>query len=300
MKFIVLLQGISWAYWLSLQYELVYNAATGSIRNLVSGFAARMPYIVAGLIVLLIFYALARLFRWLFLATSRKTNINTQLRVLISRLIVVFMMVIGVFTALSVVIGSFDFGQVIAGLGFTSVVVGFATKDILNNFLSGILILWQRPFDIGDYLFVGGNQGKVEHIGVRATMLRKDDGEAILVPNGEMLASALTIRGAGKKRRMNLKFALGFDADIDRAKTVVLETVKTVAGVETDPTPKAYVTEFTAEGALMTLQFWIDTNENKPLTVFDRASIEVLRALNKAKIEIFPSVYKVEQINTNE
>ncbi|MCV4785257.1 mechanosensitive ion channel family protein, partial [Escherichia coli] len=76
--------------------------------------------------------------------------------------------------------------------------------------LSGVLILWQRPFRLGDHLFVGSNQGMVEDIGFRATSLRKDDGEIILIPNGEMYASALTIRGAGKRRRMSIKITVGY------------------------------------------------------------------------------------------
>ena len=282
----LLLQGINWAYWVTQQYDLVYQAISGSMRRMLEAIAGRLPYIVAGIIVLLIFWLLAKLIKWIFLSTTRKTRMDTQLRILISRLVGVVMYVIGIFTALSVVIETFNFGQIVAGLGFTSFVVGFATKDILSNFLSGILILWQRPFNIGDYLFVGANQGKVEHIGVRATMLRKDDGEGVLIPNGEMYSSALTIRGAGKLRRMTLKFTLGFDADLERAKEIVISTIARVKSVETEPKANVYVTEFTADGAMLTVQFWIDTNQNKPLRVFDSVSIEVLKALNEAGVKV--------------
>ena len=289
MKFMALLQGFNWADVITLQYRLVYDAISGSIRGMLEGTAARLPYIVAGIIVMLIFWLLSKLIRTTFMSTSRKTRMDTQLRILVSRLIAVFMFVIGLFTALSVVIESFDFGQVIAGLGFTSFVVGFATKDILNNFLSGILILWQRPFALGDYLFVGSNQGRVEHIGVRATMLRKDDGENVLIPNGEMYSSALTIRGAGKKRRMNLKFHLAFDEELARAKQLVLDSLARTDGIVTDPAPNVYVTDYSNEGAVLTVQFWIDTNESKPLKVFDGAAIGIIETLREAGIEINPS-----------
>jgi small conductance mechanosensitive channel len=278
----VLLQGINWAYWVTQQYDLIFRAISGSVRSMVAGIAGRLPYLLAGIIVALVFWLLSKLIRWVFLSATRRTGMNTQLRILVGRLIAVAMFVIGLFTVLSIVIESFNFGQVVAGLGFTSFVVGFATKDILSNFLSGILILWQRPFNIGDYLFVGTNQGKVEHIGVRATMLRKDDGEGVLIPNGEMYSSALTIRGAGKLRRMTLKFTLGFDTDLERAKEIIISTLGKAEGIETDPKANVYVTEFTADGAMLTVQFWIDTNQNKPLRVFDSVSIEVLKALNDA------------------
>ena len=288
MNFMLFFQTATWSVWLTQQYDLVIEAISGSIRSLATGFFARLPYIVAGLIVLLIFWLLSKAFRWLFLTGTRRTSLDLGLRLLISRLIAVFMIVVGIFTALSVVIESFDFGQVIAGLGFTSFVVGFATKDILNNFLSGILILWQRPFHIGDYVFVGTNQGKVEHIGVRATSLRKDDGEVVLIPNGEMYSSPLTIRGAGAKRRMNLKFNLGFDADVDHAKETTMDALGKTEGVVPEPRPNVYVNDLCADGVSVTVHFWIDTNESKPLKVFDRAAIAILKAFTKADIELFP------------
>ena len=284
----LLLQALTWTQWFTNQSELVYNAINNSIRSLVGGLAARLPYIVAGLIVMVLFWLLSRFFRWIFISGSSRTKMDVQLRILVSRLVAGALMVLGVFSSLTLIVESFDFGQVIAGLGFTSFVVGFATKDILNNFLSGILILWQRPFGLGDYLFVGSNQGKVEHIGVRATMLRKDDGESILIPNGEMYSSALTIRGAGKKRRMNLKFHLAFDEDLPRAKHLVVDALNRAEGVVTDPRPNVYVTDYAKEGAVVTVQFWIDTNESKPLKVFDAAAIEIVNGLRSAGIDINP------------
>jgi small-conductance mechanosensitive channel len=284
----LLLQALTWTQWIASQYELIYSTVNTSIRSILEGIAGRLPYLLAGAIVMLLFWLLSRFVRWVLMSGSRRTRMDEQLQILVSRLAAGFLIVIGIFASLSVIIESFDFGQVIAGLGFTSFVVGFATKDILNNFLSGILILWQRPFGLGDYLFVGNNQGKVEQIGVRATMLRKDDGEAIIIPNGEMYSSPLTIRGAGKKRRMNLKFHLAFDEDLPRAKRLVLDALAQAAGVEHEPSPNVYVTDYAGEGAVLTVQFWIDTNENKPLRVFDAAAIGIIDTLRDAGIEINP------------
>lgn len=214
---------------------------------------------------------------------------DSQLRLLASRLISVSMTITGLLTAISVVVDSFSFGQVIAGLGFSSFIVGFATKDILNNFLSGVLILWQRPFRLGDHLFVGSNQGMVEDIGFRATSLRKDDGEIILIPNGEMYSSALTIRGAGKRRRMSLKITVGYDQDVELAKEISLAAARGTSGVLSSPEANVYLTEFTVNGSVITIQFWIDPNENSPLDVYDRVAIESLRRLKSAGIIIYCS-----------
>jgi len=177
----------------------------------------------------------------------------------------------------------------IAGLGFTSFIVGFATKDILNNLLSGVLILWKEPFKIGDYIFVKDRQGKVEYIGVRATTLRMDDGERILMPNGDMYSNPLTIRGADAERRMKLKISIGYDAEIERAKTNILNVVRETEGVVGEPQPNVYVTDLAAEGVNLSVYFWIKTDENNPMAVFDRVAMGIKKILGESKIALYPT-----------
>ena len=285
---LAIFQDLSWSAWLLRLWNDVQGTVLESIRGLFTSVFGRLPFLLAALIVLVIFWLLSKFFRYLFMAATRRTGTDMRLRLLVARLIVGFVYIIGIFTALTVVIPSFDLGSLIAGLGFTSFVIGFATKDILNNFLSGILILWQRPFEIGDYLFIGKDQGKVEYIGVRATSLRKDDGELVLIPNGDMYSSALTIRGAGAKRRMTLKFNLGYDVDVERAKEVTSAALASTQGVVDEPKANVYVTDLAPEGVLVTVNFWLDTTENRPLAVYDRASIAIMRSLRDAEIELFP------------
>ena len=284
----LLLQTLSWSDWLFRLWVDVEGTVLQSIRGLLTSIFGRLPFLLAALIVLILFWLLSKLVRYAFLTATRKAPIDTRLRTLISRLIVGAVYVVGVFVALTVVIPSFDLGSLIAGLGFTSFVIGFATKDILNNFLSGILILWQRPFEIGDYLFVGKDQGKVEYIGVRATSMRKDDGELVLIPNGDMYSSALTIRGAGAKRRMTIKFNLGYDVEIQQAKRIAFEALSTTRGIVSDPQPNVVVSDLVSEGVLVTASFWLNTNEDKPLVIYDRAAVAIMRTLKDAQIELFP------------
>lgn len=285
---VLILQSIGWWEWLTKLVADVQQTVLDSIEAMVTGIFGRMPFLLAGLIVLIIFWFLSKLVKKIFLIATRRTTVDARLRLLISRILVVVVVGLGVLTALTVVIPTFNFGSLIAGLGFSSFVVGFATKDILNNFLSGILILWQRPFHIGDYLFVGNNQGKVEYIGVRATSLRKDDGELILIPNGDMYSTALTIRGKGAKRRMNMKFCVGYDESHESVKEITRAALSGLEGIVLDPPPKVLVSELIADGVNITVNFWINTNESKPLEVYDRAAIAIVEKLNEADVEVFP------------
>ena len=268
--------------------KTIYDVTRQSIDNLITAVFDRLPYILAGFLVLLIFWLLAKLVKSIFWSASGRTRLDDRLRILFSRLLVVFTVVLGIFTALTIIIPSFGFGDLITGLGFTSFVIGFATKDILNNLLSGVLILWQQPFRIGDYIFVGSNQGEVQNIGVRATQLKKDDGELVLIPNGEMYSSALTIRGAGSARRMILKISVGYNSNLENTKTVIRQVLQRISGVVEDPKPNVVVTDLTADGAKLSVYFWLDTDKNSPLQVFDRVASDIKEALCAADIEIFP------------
>jgi len=285
----LLVQSTGWWQWSTTLATYIQRVVWESINSMITGFFGRLPFLLAGLIVLTLFWLLSKLVRKIFMSTTQRTKLDVRLRLLISRVLVGFVVSLGVLIALTVIIPSFNFASLIAGLGFSSFVVGFATKDILNNFLSGVLILWQRPFHIGDYLFVGSNQGKVEYIGVRATSLRKDDGELVLIPNGDMYSNPLTIRGAGAKRRMNLKFCVGYHEPLEKTKRLTRESLDLTAGIVTDPPPKVVVTDMLAEGVSITVNFWINTNEAKPLEVFDRAAVGIIKTLNDAGVEVFPT-----------
>ncbi len=264
------------------------NVAYQSINNLLDSIMAHSPKILAGVFVLLIFWVFGKIVKFIFLKTSKKAKLDPRLRLLVSRLLVILVFILGIFTAMTVVIPKFSFGDLIAGLGFTSFIIGFATKDILNNFLSGILVLWQEPFKIGDYLFVNKNQGAVEHIGVRATRLRMDDGERILIPNGEMYSSTLTIRDAGTKRRMNLKISTSYKADIGETKAIIQKVLLEEKGVENNPNPNVYVADLASEGVNLSIYFWIDTDENSPIKVFDSIATNIKESLNNSGVTLYP------------
>ena len=273
----------------------VTNTAYSSVDNLIKSVVAQLPLVAAGIVVLFFFWIVGKILRSAFLAASNRTKLDGRLRILVSRLIGIGIFVLGIFTALTIILPSFRFGDLITGLGFTTFIVGFATKDILNNLLSGVLILWKEPFKLGDYIFVKDRQGKVEHIGVRATTLRMDDGEKILMPNGDMYSNPLTIRGAGAERRMSLKISIGYDAAIERAKINILKVTREVKGVVGEPPPNVYVTDLAAAGVDLSIYFWINTDENNPMAVFDQVASSIAEVLTDADIKLYPTNSPVAQ-----
>lgn len=264
-----------------------------SINSLITNIIAQLPYLIAGALVVVLFWLLSTVVRKIFLTATKRTRLDERLRILFSRLIVTLVFVLGIFTALTVVVPSFAFGDFIAGLGLTSLAIGFATKDILNHLISGVLILWQQPFRIGDYIAVNSNEGWVHYIGVRATSLRKSNGEIILIPNGDIYSSPLKVKRAGANYPMTLKFNIGYDSDIAETKRVTIEAIRGAKSVVDDPAPRVAVTDLAAEGIGVTANFRINSNENRPLEVYDQLASQILGSLGEAGIAVFPpsSVY---------
>ncbi len=263
--------------------------AYGSIDKLINQLLEQLPLVAAGMIVLVFFWLIGKIFKTIFLSTSSRTKLDERLRILVSRLISITIFVLGFFTALTIIIPNFSFGQLVAGLGFTSFIIGFATKDILNNLLSGVLILWKQPFHIGDYIFIKDKQGSVKYIGVRATRLGMDDGEQILIPNGEMYSNALVIRSAGSHRRMRLTISVGYETKVQEAKTVILRVLAKLETIENEPAPSVFVTDLSSDGVNLSVYFWVNTDKNSPLKTFDEAAVGINRELRQAKIGLYPS-----------
>jgi small-conductance mechanosensitive channel len=116
-----------------------------------------------------------------------------------------------------------------------------------------------------------------------------DDGERILMPNGDMYSNPLTIRGAGAERRMTLKISIGYEAEIEQAKASILRVARETEGVVGEPQPSVYVTDLAAEGVDLSIYFWIKTDENNPMAVFDRVAMRIKSALGKAGVKLFPT-----------
>lgn len=259
-----------------------------SFERLMEDLVSRLPYIIGGLIVLLIFWLAAKIVKRIFLYTSGKTELDKRLRMLISRLLVVAIVIAGLFTALTIMIPRFGFSDLIAGLGFSSFVVGFATKDILNNFFSGVLVLWQEPFKLGDYVMVNDFEGTVEEIGVRATLLRMYDGEQVLMPNGQMYSSALIIRPAGALQRVKVDVVTDYESHVSASKKRILEALAEIDGVLDEPAPSVFLTTLATEGIRFTAYFWVDTDNSSVMQLKDEASTAINRTLRDAGTKLFP------------
>jgi small conductance mechanosensitive channel len=149
-------------------------------------------------------------------------------------------------------------------LGISSVAIGFAFRDILQNFLAGILILLTEPFQIDDQIVFKEFEGTVENIQTRATTIRTYDGRRIVIPNSELFTNSLTVNTAFDNRRLEYDIGIGYGDDIDRAKQLILQAIHETEGVFSQPAPDTIVVDLAASTVNIRARWWIKPPRRAP------------------------------------
>jgi small conductance mechanosensitive channel len=216
--------------------------------------------------------------------TNRKADREvTTLLVRITRWSII---VIGVMTALQ---RFFDVTAFLAGLGILGFTVGFALQNIMQNFVAGVILLIQQPFDVEDAIEVNGIGGTVLAINLRTSEMRTWDGRIVIVPNADFLSNPITNYTRADRRRIELPVGVSYGSDPAIARQVVLEAIQGVPGSVNEPAPLVVFHTFAGSSIDITAYFWIDTAKTNPFAAQDVALEFVKAALEKNGIEIpFP------------
>lgn len=232
-------------------------AAWAKIQGMIDGLIVMLPNIMLAAIVFGLFFFAAGQIKLLVKRLTRRHRQARNLGLVLGRLSQGVVILVGLFIALSIVIPSFQAGDLIQLLGISSVAIGFAFRDILQNFLAGILILLTEPFQIGDQIVFKDFEGTVENIQTRASTIRTYDGRRIVIPNSELFTNSVTVNTAFDNRRLEYDVGIGYGDNIDRAKQLILEAVRSVADVLEDPPPDALVVELAESTVNIRARWWV-------------------------------------------
>jgi small-conductance mechanosensitive channel len=211
------------------------STAWGKMQAMLDGLIVMLPNIVLAVIVFAIFYWAATGIKSLVRRVTRRHRHARNLGLVLGRLSQGIIVLLGLFVALSIIIPSFKAGDLIQLLGISGVAIGFAFRDILQNFLAGVLILLTEPFQINDQIVFKNFEGTVEEIQTRATTIRTYDGRRVVIPNSELFTNSLTVNTAFDNRRLEYDVGIGYGDNIDRAKELILEAIASVDKVLQDP-----------------------------------------------------------------
>ena len=227
------------------------------IQSMIDGFLIMLPNIVLALIVFAIFFFFGRQVKRVVRRITRHHHQARNLGLVLGRLAQSAIVLVGLFISLSIVIPTLKAGDLVQLLGISGVAIGFAFRDILQNFLAGILILLTEPFRIDDQIVFKNFEGTVENIETRATTIQTYDGRRIVIPNAELFTNTVTVNTAFDKRRMEYDISIGYGDDIDRAKQLILEAMYSVNEVLKNPAPDVLAMDLAESTVNIRVRWWI-------------------------------------------
>ncbi len=197
---------------------------------------------------------------------------------------------LGLLVAATIIFPSISPADLLSTLGIGSIAIGFAFKDILQNWLAGLLILLRQPFRRGDQIVVGQYEGTVEHIEARATLLKTYDGRRVIIPNSALYTQSVIVNTAFTIRRSQYDVGIGYGDDVDRACEVILSALQGLQGVAQDPPPEAFAWELAASSVNIRVRWWTPSKRSEVVHTQARVVRTIKAALTEAGIDLpFPT-----------
>ncbi len=249
-----------------------------------------LPQIVVAIVVIFATWGLNWLASYVLRRVLGRARLRQSLKELFSLVLSIFIWVLGVMIAAVIVFPGLTPASILAGLGIGSVAIGFAFKDVFENFLAGIIILFRREMRIGDHIECEGIEGQVTHIAIRESHIRQTDGQLVIVPNSILFKNPVTIRTDKDIRRVTIICGVAYDEDVDHCRSVITDAVKSCDTVIQDGKPvQIFAQEFGSSSINFEVTWWTGSAPVDVRTSRDQVVASVKRALDDAGIEIpFP------------
>lgn len=255
-----------------------------TFQNMLTRFLEFLPNLVTALVVFFLSLYLAGLLAALVRRALKERKVDPEIVLVSSKITRWTAIILGIIVALEQV--NFDVTAFLTGLGIVGFTIGFAIQDVSKNFIAGILILIQQPFDLGDAIQVSGFAGTVDAIDLRATELHTFDGQVVFIPNGDVFTNPITNYTKAVKRRVSLDAGVAYESDPEQVRSVALEAIAQIPGLLSDPAPTLKFQAFGGSTMDLTIYYWIDTKVTDPFTAKDAGLVAIKKAFEAAAIDM--------------
>ncbi len=244
--------------------------------------------IIVSLVLIILSVYLARLLSNLLMTKGlARTQLDIGTKYVLKRVTEYALVTIGGIIAFQTV--GIDLSGLAVVFGLLSVGIGFGLQNVASNFISGIILLFERPIQVGDRITVGDTQGDVEEINIRATTIRSLDNISIIVPNNEFIEGRVTNWSHGDlKVRMNVDVGVSYNSDLERVLTALQEVAEENPDVLKAPKPEVLLLEFGDSSWNMQLRVWLADPKNY-YRVLSAINCAIVHKFRERDIEIpFP------------
>lgn len=247
---------------------IAFAASANSAQNIAGGTASelakllemvigKIPLWIAAVILIFLTIIAAKMARGMVENKMAERGIeeeHKEVQILGGRMTYTVVLTLGITVALKM--AGIDLTTIIAAVAFG---IGFALKDMIMNFLAGVMILLGRHFTIGDFIKVSGTLGKVLEIQSRVTILQAIDGTKVVVPNAELFSNVVTSYTSNPLRRIEVETSVDYRSNVANALKVCMMAAKKTKGILAEPKPVVLVSEFGASEIVIKVRGWVES-----------------------------------------
>lgn len=263
---------------------------SGKLSSWLEALTALLPNMVVAVFVLVVAYLVARMLRMGVSRLMRRFSAKEAINSLFSTIVYLLALSVGLIVALNVLHLQQTVTSLLAGAGIIGLALGFAFQDIAANFISGVLIAFRKPIQLGDIIETKSFMGTVEKIDLRVTMLRTFQGLHVIIPNKDVFQSPVTNYTKTSDRRIDLEVGVSYADDLEKVKKVAVEAVSELPYLLPNKEVELHYTAFGDSSINFKLMIWVHyPNEPGFLKAQSDAIMAVKKAFDKNDITIpFP------------
>ena len=253
------------------------------IQSYLTDIVAYLPLLLVALLILFLFILLARLIStWE--APFRRLGVNPLLQNLLKQLVRAVVIIVGLLVALDILGATAVVTAVLGTAGVAGVAIGFAFRDIVENYLAGILMSVRQPFAVNDLIKLEDYEGKVIRLTSRDMVLMTLDGNHVRIPNATIFNGVITNYTRNPRRQFNFTVGVDVEEDLSYVQSLGIEALRAMTGVMNDPTPFARVEELGDFNVIVRFFGWVDQRHADYYKVRSEAVRIVKAALDEADV----------------
>ncbi len=230
---------------------------SSGIGQFFNDFFHMLPLLFAAIVVVVLSFIFAGFIKRIVLFRLRNRDFGQEVMILIGRTTHATIITLGIIIAFNIM--GLDLSSLIAFLG---VGIGFALKDLLSNFIAGVMILTQKKFQINDIVKIDDNLGKIVEIDARTTQIQAFDGTNLIIPNAKMITAVVQNFTANSFRRISFDVGVHYDTPLAMSIKTAMESVKKNQLVVPEPAVQVLATEFGDSAINLQVRFWIESTTN--------------------------------------
>lgn len=238
-----------------------------------------LPNLIAAVMVLLVFWGLARLARRVVERFAGRVADQPEINRLIAQASYLAVLALGLVLALGTLNLNKTVTSLLAGAGILGLALGFAFQDIAENFIAGIILNLRNQFNEGDIIKTSDYTGIVERVELRATLLMVPTGQRVLIPNADVYKNAIVNYTQTGKHRVDIPVGVSYADDLEKAKRIAIEAVESIEERDTSREVELFYDEFGSSSINFKVRFWIDYGRQVD---FHRARSEAIMRIKKA------------------